>query len=1344
MPDAPDPAAKKMRDPGVDAVSPMIFEALNRASQGIGVFDANLRLILFNDAFVGYLELPDGTVQTGMPLESLTDARTAAEGAFLGDLRTLVATCARRAEPLGEARIEHTLADGRIIETACHALAGGGVVATHSDVTERKRADSRLEDAVQSLAEGFMLWDAEDRLVTFNDKIREFYPGMDDLLVAGRRFEDNIRENVRRGVIVLPPGGEPEEWIRERIEQHRNPTGPIARRTVTGRWLRIVEHKTAEGGVVGIVVDVTDLKNIQETLSESERRFKMAVGGTKDGLWDWDLVHDRVWYSPVWQETIGFSDRDMNTYRWSDHVHPLDLRGARQSISGHLQGNSDYYECVYRHRHKEGRWLWIEARGSCIRDDENTPVRFTGRMTDISARMRAEEALRRSQISLANAQRIARLGNWDLDVGRNAFTWSDEIYRIFGLVPQSFPVTYDDFLDIVHGDDRDRVRSAVDAALYENAEYDFEHRIVRPDGSTRIVRQQGEVTFDDTGTPLRMTGTVQDLTERRRAERTLQEFEDRFRHAVQTSPDAVTISRLKDGLYVDVNDGFTTLLGYGREDVVGKKVAEVGIWADLEDRKRLVARLRKNGQVRNEEVEVRHQSGRALTGMLSASTFMLNGEPHMLSIVRDVTEIKKAEEELRKLWRAVEQGAAGVIITATDGTIEYVNPKFTEMTGYAREEVVGRNPRVLKSGEVSREEYRTLWSTILRGREWRGELRNRRKDGTLYWASASISPVKDPAGKVTHFIGIQADITSQKQAEEGLRASEERFRCLVESSVLGIVIEDEGIPLFANQTYADIFGYGSPEDIIAVGSLDALYTPTDLMRVKRYRNARLRGQNTPKEYEFQGVRQDGSLIWVRTQLNLVPWNGKSVIQSTVVDITLRKIYEERLHYQANFDAVTDLPNRTLALDRLTNAVARARRYSRKVGILFIDLDHFKKINDTMGHALGDQLLKQSAQRIKSCVREEDTVARLGGDEFTVILPDVKTSTDAESVARKILTAFRQPFVLDGNEAFVSTSVGITLCPDDGRDAELLMRNADAAMYQAKEQGRNTLRFFTAKLNERALARIHMESRLRRALDRKQFTLHYQPLIEIRSGRLIGAEALLRWREPSMAAVKPEKFIRLAEETGLIVPIGEWVLNRACKQSRLWKSQGLSNLSLSVNVSSRQFKGKTLVDAVTHALKRNGLSPDSLELEITEGLLMDDLPETKTAIRQLEAHGLRLAVDDFGTGYSSLRYMTRFPLDTLKIDRSFVKDVLEDEAHATLVEAIIAMAHRLNYRVIAEGVETREQLDFLRKRGCDVAQGYYFSRALPAREFVQFYRTWNPAVSDVKEVTAPSSHRTAKR
>ena len=1443
--------AGKADDQHVDATHPLIIQALNRLEQGVGVFDTDLRLILFNQAFVDLLGLPADKVRTGVALNELTRLGAERDDCAAGEVETLVGRCAGHGESREGRRAHHVRPDGAALELCCHPLAGGGFIVTNSDITEGERAEGRLEDAVQSLAEGFMLWDADDRLIVCNDSIREVYPGLDDILVPGRRFEDNLRESIRRGVIVVPPNVEHEQWIGERIERHRNPMAPIERRTRDGRWLRIVEHRTSEGGIVGVVVDVTDLKNAGEALRESEQRFKDFASASSD--WFWEMGPDLrfTWFSERMDKIIGIAPSrmigltraelgrpDLEDEKWVRHLADLDARrpfrdfryparndrgedvylttsgvpvfdadgrfqgyrgtgtnvtaevlagkkateaqerlsdaiesitdgfalydandrlvlfndNYRQALSGvadllapgarledlfralvdrgHIKAPRGREEDWIRERLEErkrrdavrsfetGDGRWIEVREYPTRDGGRAIIR-----TDTTARKQAERDLRRSQASLANAQRIARLGNWDLRVTSNEFWWSDEIYRIFGLEPQAFPATYDRFLDIVHPEDREEVRMAIDAALYRNAPYGVEHRIIRPDGSERIVRQEGEVTFDDLGTALRMTGTVQDITEHRLAERALREVEERFRLAFETSPDAMTISRLDDGRYIDVNAGYLAMTGYGREEVVGKRAVDIGFWESREDRERAVEGVRENGQIHNVEIRYRRKSGEIRTALASASMLMLNGEPHVLAITKDITELKRAEEELRKLERAVEQGPAAVIITDTDGTIEYVNPKFSEMTGYDREEAIGQNPNVLKSDVTSRRDYAALWSTIKDGREWRGELCNRRKDGSTYWASASISPIKGPDGNATHFIGIQEDITERKLAEERLRASEERFRCLVESSVLGIVIDQDGKPLFANQTYAVIFGYDSPEDILALGSLDHLYCATHLERVTRYRSARSRGDYAPDEYEFQGVKKDGSLIWIRTQLNRIPWNGKTAVQSTVVDITLRKIYEQRLHYQANFDTVTNLPNRALALDRLNSVVASAKRHSRKLGILFIDVDHFKKINDTLGHALGDRFLKQAGERIRSCVREEDTVARLGGDEFTVILPDIKSSKDTEGVARKILEAFARPFDLDGNEAFVSASVGITLCPDDGDDPELLMRNADTAMYQAKESGRNTLRFFTSELNERALDRIRMETELRRGLDREEFALHYQPLVDIRTGRVIGAEALLRWNSPERGSVSPDRFIRLAEDTGLIVPIGEWVLGTACRQAKRWHTDAKRRFRLSVNVSSRQFRGATLVDAVTRALASSRLPAECLELEITEGLLMDDLPETMATIRTLEAKGVGLAVDDFGTGYSSLSYLNRFPLDTLKIDRSFTNGMIADRAHATLVEAIIAMAHHLNLRVIAEGVETREQLEFLRARGCDIAQGYFFSPPLPHEEFTKLLENW---------------------
>jgi diguanylate cyclase (GGDEF)-like protein/PAS domain S-box-containing protein len=432
----------------------------------------------------------------------------------------------------------------------------------------------------------------------------------------------------------------------------------------------------------------------------------------------------------------------------------------------------------------------------------------------------------------------------------------------------------------------------------------------------------------------------------------------------------------------------------------------------------------------------------------------------------------------------------------------------------------------------------------------------------------------------------------------------------VESSVLGIVIDRDGVPLYANRTYAEILGYGGPEEIVALGSLNSLYAGTELDRINSYRSTCQRGWCAPKEYEFQGVKKDGSLIWIRAHLNTVTWNGGAAVQWTIVDITLRKSYEHRLYYQANFDGVTGLPNRTLALERLQNAVAAARRDQRPLAILFIDVDHFKKINDTLGHAQGDLLLELVGERMKACIREPDTVARMGGDEFAVILPDVRDSQDVAAVARRILDSFAKPFKLDGFETFVTASIGIALGPENGDDAETLLRNADAALYSAKEKGRNTYCFFNRELTEKAAERLRMEAHLRRALEREEFWLAYQPLVDIRSGRLAGAEVLLRWRNESLGQVNTDDFISLAESTGLIVPIGQWVLDTACRQASRWQTEGLGPIPLSINVSSCQFRGPFLADAVSAALRTNGMSPSCLELEITERLLMGNHPKPR--------------------------------------------------------------------------------------------------------------------------------------
>lgn len=435
-------------------------------------------------------------------------------------------------------------------------------------------------------------------------------------------------------------------------------------------------------------------------------------------------------------------------------------------------------------------------------------------------------------------------------------------------------------------------------------------------------------------------------------------------------------------------------------------------------------------------------------------------------------------------------------------------------------------------------------------------------------------------------------------------------------------------------------------------------------------------------------------------------------------ITERK--QAHLYRLAHYDALTTLPNRLLFLDRLSQALGQARRNNRLAAVMLLDFDRFKAINDTFGHTAGDELLRTIGRRIVECVREDDTVARLSGDEFTILLPNIQDRNNAAVVAQKVLDNLQRPFSLNGHEVFITTSIGIALYPD-GEDSETLLKQADTAMYKVKEFGGNAYKFFSVEMTMADLRRLSLETQLRKAIERQELTLHYQPQAEISSGVIFGAEALLRWQHPELGVVTPSEFIPLAEETGLIVPLGEWVLHTACAQNRAWQDAGLPALRVAVNLSSRQFRQGNLADIVLAALEAAHLDSRWLELELTESVLMQDTHTTSSILNGLSRIGVHLSVDDFGTGYSSLNYLKRFTIDMLKIDQSFVRDITTDRDDTAIVSAIIAMSHSLGIKAIAEGVETDAQLSFLCQKGCDAIQGFCLSRPLPVTEFEHFLR-----------------------
>jgi len=686
---------------------------------------------------------------------------------------------------------------------------------------------------------------------------------------------------------------------------------------------------------------------------------------------------------------------------------------------------------------------------------------------------------------------------------------------------------------------------------------------------------------------------------------------------------------------------------------------------------------------------------------------------------------RQTENSLKKLSQAIEQSPVSVVITDRNAAIEYVNPKFTEVSGYELAEVIGKNPRILSSPNAGITDYSGMWAALQAGQDWHGEFCNQRKDGSVYWENAAISSIKDKKGQITHYLAVKEDITTRKQAQEQLQLAAAVFDAASEAIM---VCDANNVIETVNTAFTEITGFsveeasGQTPSLLKSGRHDQKFYERMLDKLDKLGrwegeiwNRRKNGEIYPQWLSIKTVRDEQGDI--QRYISLFS------------DITLRKRNEERILYQANYDALTGLPNRSLFMDRLQRAMLQGERTDKQIALLFIDLDRFKNVNDTLGHACGDMLLQEAASRLTALVRRSDTVARLGGDEFTVILTDLSEFTQIERLIEKMLRSLSAPYDLDNNVAFVSASIGITIFPDDGKNVEDLLKNADTAMYQAKENGRNLSQFFTTRMNDAANERRSLETALHQALEREEFVLHYQPIVDAKTGLLTSCETLLRWHQPEHGNVFPDKFIPLAEDTGLIIPIGAWVLEKACFEAVNWAKKKENPPNISVNMSSRQFQRTDVVKLVADTLKKTGLPPERLTLEITESLLIVDDKKIVNQLFDVRKLGVGLSIDDFGTGYSSLSYLRRFPITTLKIDRAFITDLTKDEEAAAVVSAILSMAKSLHMKVVAEGVEEADQLEALREGGCDYIQGYYYSPPLPIQGFRKMVKHEGPMKPD---------------
>jgi diguanylate cyclase (GGDEF)-like protein/PAS domain S-box-containing protein len=803
--------------------------------------------------------------------------------------------------------------------------------------------------------------------------------------------------------------------------------------------------------------------------------------------------------------------------------------------------------------------------------------------------------------------------------------------------------------------------------------------------------------------------------ERRLAWRALRASESRFRELAESASDAI-LTMDSEGVLLFANRATEQIFGVAIPAMIGRPIERLlpGLLPLHTEKQRSLAPDR-----RSIECVGVHESGRQVPLELSVSSFRRHRKSLHTVVAREVTDrteqrriesaLKESEQKLRTLV-----GNVPVVLFAIDrdGTFTHSEGKGLESLGLEPREVVGQS----------------VWDVYANHPDVLDHLR-RALAGEAHTATVHIgeaafetryAPYRDDAGIVDGVIGVAMDVSERWRAEQALRASESRYRTLYERNLAGVFrATTDGWLLDCNESFARIFGYSSPADALKQPALDFYLRPAD-------RNtflARLTESGSLSNFELAARRRDGSHIWVLENATLVdgPDGVGPLIEGTVIDITERKRAEDQVKHLAFHDALTGLPNRLLFSDRLTMALAQAHRSRQKLAAIYLDLDRFKVINDSLGHTVGDELLRRVADRLRLCIREEDTIARLGGDEFILLVPRLSSEEDVETVGRKILTAIRLPFTIDDREVFLTTSIGISVYPEDGIDSETLVQNADTAMYRAKERGRDNYQLYSPAMNPRAIDRLSLENRLRQALSNGELVLFYQPVLDLRDGRIRGAEALLRWRHPERGLLNPADFITLAEISGLITPIGRWVLKSACEQIREWKAMGHPRLTVSINLSPRQFQQVGLVGEVATTLSASEIEAGSLDLEITESSAMENPQLAINTLWELRKLGVGISMDDFGTGYSSLNYLKKFPIDRLKLDQSFVRDVVAKPEDAAIVRAVINMAHTLQLVVVAEGVENEEQLAFLRQQRCDEMQGFLFSPAIEAAEFEKLLR-----------------------
>ena len=873
------------------------------------------------------------------------------------------------------------------------------------------------------------------------------------------------------------------------------------------------------------------------------------------------------------------------------------------------------------------------------------------------------------------------------------------------------------FVDANHIDPTQHSRF-IEKLCAEKNVTNFEQRIMTKDGRLVWVLNSATLLTRDDGTEPVIRGTLTDVTDLREAE------QQNWRQAaiVRSSEDAI-LSKSLDGTIETWNEGAERIYGYRAEEIIGKSVDLLAPGDHAGEFQKILELIRDGRELKHFETIRVKKSGEEIPVDLTVSPVKdANGQVVGAStIARDITDRKRADELLRKSetqYRLLFDSNPIPMYVFHRQSLRFlaVNQAAIQRYGFSEQEFFAMTiADICPAQDIH--DLSELVTTHATGLQKLGAWKHRLKDGTIIDVEIACHDLDFQ--ETDAMLVAENDVTERNLAESALWRAEEKYRAIFEDSVVGIFqITPEGRPLSTNRALAELHGYRGAEEFMA----NVRNVPSELF-VDPDRAIDL-ARMIAKDTEARGIElevycKDKRKKWINLNIRAVHDASGNVVrcEGTVEDITERKAAEQRVQFLAYHDALTDLPNRALLTDRLSNALARARHRSEKVALLFLDLDRFKSINDSFGRIFGDDVLKEVAARLRSATREQDTLARAGSDEFLIMLSDLKDVAEAAITANRIMDAMKREFFVDGCSLGMSCSTGISVFPEHGLDGESLIKNAEAAMYSAKEAGRNNIRFFTGEMNAEPAERLALDNDLRLALDREEFFLVYQPQMEIASGTIIGCEALIRWRHPRLGLIPPDKFITIAEDNGMILPIGEWVLKTACRQAKEWLDAGLPAMPIAVNVSAVQFRQESFGEDVKRILQETGVPAQCLELELTESLLLSNKDVVVEVLDQLKRVGVKLAIDDFGTGYSSLSYLRHFRVNKLKIDRSFIRNVATNSDDATIAAAIIGMAKSLSLKVIAEGVEGEIQMSFLREHGCDEIQGYYFSKPITAAEVV---------------------------